>query len=106
MTAPLTNLSPMTRTKPMEVTVIGRIDNVRRHDGKAYTRLLTPAADAYSKPQVLSIRSKNKLGSQGDEVTVTCLLGGYQKKAFRYVDKDSGETEMITPVDMTLDLIE
>jgi hypothetical protein len=90
----------------MEVLVKGRIDARRRHDGTHYTRVLTPAPDAYSRPQVVEIRSKQSLGQQGDEIEKLCKLGGYTRKAFRTTDKDTGETSMVTPVDLTLDEIE
>lgn len=91
---------------PMEVLIRGRVDAITRHDGKTKTRVLTPAADAYSRPQVVDIRSERKIGERGEEITVSCRLGGYTRKAFRVVDKDTGETSMVTPVDMTLDAIE
>ena len=106
---PTASPAPLSHAKvlaPMEVLVKGRIDARRRHDGTHYTRLLTPAPDAYSRPQVVEIRSKAALGSTGDEIEQRCKLGGYTRKAFRTTDKDTGETSMDTPVDMTLDAVE
>jgi hypothetical protein len=91
---------------PMQVTVKGRVDASRRHENTRYTRILTPAPDAYSRPQTVEIRSKQKLGDLGEEITVLAQLGGYTRKAFRSTDKDTGETTMVTPVDLTLDAIE
>lgn len=105
MNAPLNSVA-QAKPVPMQVLVKGKIDASRRHDGKTYTRLLTPAADAYSRPQVLEIRSSGKLGDRDEEVTVTCTLGGFTRKPFRFVDKDTGETTMVTPVDMTLDAVQ
>lgn len=102
--APLSHAKP--QVIPMEVLIRGRIDARRRHDGTHYTRLITPAADAYSRPQIVEIRSKQSLGGVGDEIDQRCKLGGYTRKAFRSTDKDTGETTMVTPVDMTLDAIE
>jgi len=102
--APLSHAK--TQANPMEVLIRGRIDARRRHDGTHYTRALTPAADAYSRPQVVEIRSKQSLGAVGDEIVQLCKLGGYTRKAFRTTDKDTGETTMVTPVDMTLDAVE
>jgi len=99
-------LSQVSRAKHMEVLIKGRIDARRRHDGTHYTRVLTPAPDAYSRPQVVEIRSKQTLGQVGDEIEQLCKLGGYTRKAFRSTDKDTGETTMVTPVDMTLDAVE
>ena len=104
MNAPLST----TKSAPaaMEVSVKGRIDHSRRHEATWYTRMLSPAADAYSRPQTVEIRSKQRLGQVGDETIVLCKLGGYTRKPFRSTDKDTGETSMVTPVDMTLDAVE
>lgn len=91
---------------PMEVTVKGKIDAVRRHEQVRYTRILTPAPDAYSRPQVVEVRSKAQLGQRGDEITITAKLGGYTRKPFKTTDKETGEITMVTPVDMTLDAVE
>lgn len=91
---------------PMQVLVVGRIDAVRRHEKTTYTRVITPAPDPYSRPQTVEIRSKQRLGQPGDQVTQLGLLGGYARKPFRSTDKETGETTMVTPIDMTLDAIE
>lgn len=108
MSAVAENIKPMPSTKQrlMEVTIKGKIDAARRHENKHYTRLITPAADAYSRPQIVEIRSDSKLGQRDDEITVTCRLGGYTRKPYRATDKDTGETSMVTPVDLTLDIAE
>lgn len=90
----------------MQVHVRGRIDARRRHEKTTYTRIVTPAPDPYSRPQTVEIRSKASLGQPGDEVTVLALLGGYTRKPFRSVDKETGESSQVTPVDLTLDAIE
>lgn len=90
----------------MQVRIKGKIDAQRRHGQVRYTRILTPAPDAYSRPQTIEVRSKGQLGGTGDEVTVLATLGGYTRKPFRSTDKETGETAMVTPVDMTLDAIE
>ncbi|WP_042429666.1 hypothetical protein [Comamonas granuli] len=94
------------KTIPMQVTIKGRIDAARRHEKNAYTRIVTPAPDLYSRPQTVEVRSKQRLGQVGDEITVQAVLGGYTRKPFRSVDKETGETSMVTPVDMTLDAVE
>jgi hypothetical protein len=92
--------------KSMQVLVSGRIEASRRFDGRTLTHVLTPAPDAYSRPQLLEIRSTRRLGDKGEEITVTCQLGGYQRKAFQTTDKETGERVTVVPVDHTLDLIE
>lgn len=91
---------------PMSVRVKGRVEISRSHEGKRYTQVMTPAADAYSRPQLIEIRSKASLGSKGEEIDVYATLGGYQRKAYQYKDKNTGEVITIVPVDHTLDLVE
>lgn len=90
----------------MQVLIKGKVEHSRRFDGKRYTRIITPAADAYSRPQVVEVRSVSKLGDVGDETEVSCRLGGYTRKPYRTTDKETGETSMVTPVDLTLDAVE
>lgn len=91
---------------PMQVMVKGRIETSRSHEGKRYTHVMTPAADAYSRPQLLEVRSKAKFGEKGEEVSVSCVLGGYQRKAYQAKDKNTGEIVTVVPVEHTLDLVE
>lgn len=105
MTA-VSNIAPAAKLVPLQVLVRGKVEASRRFDGKRYTRIITPAADAYSRPQVVEVRSVGKLGDLGDETEVTCRLGGYTRKPYRTTDKDTGETAMVTPVDLTLDAVE
>lgn len=102
----LPNIAPSAKALPLQVFVKGKVEASRRFDGKRYTRIITPAADAYSRPQVVEVRSVSKLGDLGDETEVTCRLGGYTRKPYRTTDKDTGETMMVTPVDLTLDAVE
>lgn len=106
MATPTETTSRAPAAVPMQVTVKGRIDARRRHDKTTYTRIVTPAPDPYSRPQTVEIRSKGSLGQAGDEIVVQALLGGYTRKPFRSTDKETGETTMVTPVDLTLDAIE
>ena len=94
------------KIKPMQVLVVGRIEASATNQGKRYTQILTPAQDAYSHPQVVEIRSRQPFGARGDDVQVLAQLGGYKRKPFRATDKETGEVRLVTPVDMTLDLIE
>lgn len=111
MAEPVTDISKSHTKKEnaihaMRVLVVGRIESSRSHEGKRYTQVMTPAADAYSRPQLLEIRSKAKFGDKGEEVSVSCLLGGYQRKAYQAKDKNTGEIVIVVPVEHTLDLIE
>jgi hypothetical protein len=109
MSAQPNNIQPMPTARPlpaMQVLVTGRVDAVRRYDGKTSTRLTTPAADSYSRPQVVEVRSKQTLGRAGEEISVVCKVGGYTRKAFKVADQETGEIRSITPVDHTLDAVE
>ncbi len=67
----------------MQVLVNGRIEAVRRYEGKVYTHVLTPAPDQYTRPQLVEVRSPKRLGEKHDEISVTCVLGGYQRKPYQ-----------------------
>lgn len=95
-----------TTIRPMQVMVRGRVEASRTHEGTRFTRITTPAPDAYSRPQVVEIRSKQPLGPKGDEVTVLATLGGFTRKAFEFKHKDTGEIIKVIPVDMTLDAVD
>ncbi len=92
--------------KAMVVLVQGRIEGSKTYEGKRYTQVITPAADAYSRPQLVEIRSKGRLGEKGEEVACQCTLGGFQRKAYETKDKSSGEIIKVVPVEHTLDLVE
>ena len=81
---------------PMKTFIHGRID----------TQVITPAPDAYSRPQIVEIRGKSVIGDVGDEVSVFAMLGGFSKSPFDSKDKNTGEIIKVYPVSMTLDLIE
>lgn len=90
----------------LTVSVRGRIEATRVYEGVRYTRILTPAADPYSKPAVLEVRSKNLLGAKNEEVSFSAKLGGFTRAPFDITDKKTGEISRILPVVMTLDLID
>lgn len=90
----------------LEVAIKGRIDASRLHNGVRYTRITTPAADEYSRPQTIEIRSKAKLGEREEVVAVRAKLGGFARKPFKSTDQATGEITMVTPVDLTLDAVE
>ncbi|BBB66832.1 hypothetical protein UNDYM_2579 [Undibacterium sp. YM2] len=90
----------------MQVVVRGRIEGSSVFEGTRSTKIMTPSVDEFSRPQLLEVRSKNRIGEKGEIVTVRCLLGGYQRKAFTVKDKSSGEMKTVVPVEHTLDLIE
>lgn len=106
MEATATKPGQVNAVVPMRVLVKGRIERQRRYEGNVYTQVITPAADAYSRPQQCEIRSKKKLGDTGEEISTFATLGGFSRKAYQVTDKETGERVTITPIDHTLDAIE
>ncbi len=101
------NVSPIQgKPAPMEVLIKGKVAARRRHESNWYTRIITPAPDAYSRPDTVEVRSKTKLGEPDEEIVVSCRLGGYTRKPFKLTDRDTGEITSVTPVDITLQAIE
>lgn len=99
-------LSKASAPVPMQVYVVGRVEGSKFHDGVHYTQVLTPAADAYSRPQLLEVRGKRKVGQKGEEVNFYGMLGGYRRKSYQVKDKSTGELVTVEPVEHTLDLVE
>jgi hypothetical protein len=90
----------------MQVLIVARVEKLRRHEGKTYTRVLVPAPDAFSRPTPLEIRSKQRLGEPGEDVRVVCTVGGYSRKPYQFTDRTTGETRKVEPVEITLDAVE
>jgi len=91
---------------PLTVLVTGKVEAARRYENKVYTRILSPAPDPYSRPQVVEVRSNARIGQRDEEISVTARLGGFTRKPYRVTDRETGEQTSITPVDHTLDLVE
>ncbi|ENP7124472.1 DNA-binding protein G5P [Klebsiella pneumoniae] len=90
----------------LETTVTGKIKRFNNSGGFYYTTIVSPAADAYSFPPVIRIKSKKPLGLIGDEITdVHCRITGYER-SFSYTDKQTGEKSKGYNVDMLLELLE
>ncbi|MEG7332931.1 DNA-binding protein G5P [Citrobacter freundii] len=90
----------------LETTVTGKIKRFNNSGGFYYTTIVSPAADAYSFPPVIRIKSKKSLGRIGDEITdVHCRVTGYER-SFPYTDKQTGEQSKGYNVDMLLELLE
>lgn len=102
----MTDVATAQKLGLMEAVIKGRIEASRVHDKVYYTRFVTPAPDAYSRPAMLEVRSKAQLGQRGEEITLRARLGGFAGKAFEVTDKDTGEVRRGVPVRMTLDAVE
>ena len=60
-------------------TIKGRIDNVRMYEGKHIHVVKLPAADAYSDPAEIELRSSQRLGEPGNEVHCRAKIVGYSR---------------------------
>lgn len=94
------------KQKARQVLIEGKVLAVRRHEQFFYTRIICPAADAYSRPQIVEIRSSKRFSDRDEETAVTAMLGGYEGKAYTVTDRETGERRSLTPVNLHLDLIE
>ena len=94
------------KARPREVLIEGKVLQVRRHEQFTYTTVICPAADVYSKPQVVEIRSKSRFSDRDEETHVTCLLGGYEGRSYQVTDRETGERRQLVPVNLFLDLVE
>lgn len=76
----------------LRLIVAGRIEVVRKRStpkGDTFRTLIrTPAADPYSVPGTFEVRSRRRLGAEGQAVEVECDLLGYARS---FDDKASGE---------------
>ncbi|HGJ5882994.1 DNA-binding protein G5P [Arsenophonus sp.] len=93
---------------PLYQTVIsGKVTRVSTsNDGHVYTTVILPAPDPYSKPPVVKIRSKRRLGAIDSEINeLVCRISGFER-SFRYHDKQTGQPLTGHNVEMFLDLAE
>jgi len=77
---------------PLLVRICGRVDHVKAGTSKGkpsfLTLVKTPAADPFSSPSTVEIRSAARLGSVGEEVELFCNLKGYSQSG---VSEKTGE---------------
>lgn len=83
----------------------GKIESVRHHGGNIYTRVIAPADDPYSRPDVVEVRSKTPVGAVGQMVTLECVLHGYVRKPYRVTDAQTGEIRVVVPVDYSIEVL-
>ncbi len=94
------------KTAPMAVRIVGKVLRTRRHEQFTYTTVITPAADQYSKPSIVEVRSKARFAERDEETDFLARLGGYEGRAYRVTDRETGEQKNLVPVNMYLDLVE
>jgi hypothetical protein len=92
---------------PGIVLIVGKLQKSVIRDDKRYSVVSMPAADEYSHPQLVEIRSSRaSLGQGGDVLTLSCRVGGFALKPFEFTDKKSGEIVKGQKYVMTLDAVE
>lgn len=88
-----------------QASVRGKIVGVRRYDGTFFSSLMLPAADEFSRPQVLEIRSDRRLGDKDEVVDVTVRLAGFYGRRFKVTDRDTGEERVVQSVVNVLEAV-
>lgn len=102
----MTDLKIAPALPPMQMRIVGRVEAVKRFQSKHYTRVITPAPDLYSKPSVIDIRSKDRIGQKADEIAVICVLSGFPGRPFKVTDSATGEITTTTSCQHLVDLVE
>jgi hypothetical protein len=92
--------------RPLQVTIVGKVTRVRRHESFTYTTIICPAKDEYSRPSVVEVRSKARFSEKDETTRCVCELGGWEGKSYQILDKESGEKKTLVPVNLFLDLVE
>lgn len=96
--------APVLKTR--QVHIVGKVVRTRRYQEFSYTTIICPAADEYSKPQVVEIRSARKFADKDDVTSVVAQLGGFEGRAYESRDKETGEVNKVIPVTLYLDFVE
>ena len=73
--------------------VVGRVEKVRMHEGLHYHVVKMPAPDAYTDPQEVEVRSRQRLADQGQEIKVKGELRGYSRT---FATRDGGHGVAVT----------
>lgn len=94
----------------LEVSLMGKIDEVRYANERYFAVILTPGPDQYSSAVPYEVRSDRQLGKQGDVVDLRCRVGGYFKKSYQVDDVDPRTGQVlgkrtVRPVVNCLDVI-
>lgn len=88
----------------LKTFIQGRIDSSRQHNGKYYTQITAPAADAYSQPSRFELRSSSPIGSAGTTIEVAVVMTGFIRH-FKFTDKATGQIRDGSEVNVFLDVI-
>lgn len=96
--------TPAQSIRPGHVFIAGRIDAVRRYDGRVFTRMALAAVDAYSHPDLIEVESTVSLGAAGEDWKGQCKIGGYRNE-FNTKD-DHGDNRLVKSARNTLTVVE
>lgn len=72
---------------PCQLYLTGKIVSSRRHENKIFTKLITPAKDEYSKPNVFEVVSNQTLGVKDSVFSGVFEMTGFVFEK-PYVDKN------------------
>lgn len=103
MEAVATKKAPVLGVRQLQIT--GKVMRTRRYQEFTYTTIVCPAADEYSKPQVVEVRSARKFAEKDEVATFIAQLGGFEGKAYESRDKSTGEVSRVIPVTLYLDYV-
>lgn len=110
MSEAASSVTSVQRMKMGESVVKGRLESIVRvqtAQGDVFEHTVRlAAADEYSMPAVIEVRADRRLGQVGGEVTSRVQIGGFPRKPFRVVDKNTGEERLVKPVQVTLTAID
>ncbi len=102
------NINP-NALKLAESMIRGKITNQRKiktQAGPLYlTLVILPAADEFTSPSTVEVRSSEKLGDVQDTVSLKVKLSGFRRQ-YKYTDKESGEIQNVTTADMSLSVVQ
>lgn len=99
----MSKVSPAPARRPLEVLIEGKIVSQRRHENRQYTVIRCAAADAYSHPSTVEVRSSGRLGDVDQVIEVECRVSG-TLRSFNYI-KD-GEQRKGSEAKVYFDVIE
>lgn len=92
-----------------QIRIVARIQSQRRVGGGAQATFLTvcimPAADSFSHPSTIELRSRRPLGAPGSDVDLICTLTGYSRK-YNVTDETTGYKTPVNSAQNVLDVIE
>jgi hypothetical protein len=92
-----------------QAAIKGMVANVRQQpiSGTKYflTLIRLPAADEYSHPATVEVRSEKLIGKKGEEIEGAVMVGGYPD-SWERIDRDTGEKEVIPTARIVLQWIE